>query len=278
MAWPADNQPSARPNRRSDARKPVAMNVGAIKIAFMTNSNHQLGELPAYHRRIAIVPRQGEVTAALEDDIHCMAVTLGHDGSRIVRVSAEMDRAPWNSCPGAMEVVRKTFEGALLAEVTVRGGKRDNCTHLYDLAELSAAHALDAASTIYDVTVTDPVDGKVTAHLRRDGEVKLDWVLADYIFVEPTEIAGRHLGKIRPWIETLEPAEREAARILQWASFVAHGRWLPWEKQSVGRLVATLSSQSGPSWPSGSASWSISARAIGARWTILTAPGLQEAN
>jgi len=43
-------------------------------------------------------------------------------------------------------------------------------------------------------------------------------------------IAGQMLTQLRDWIATLPPAEAEAARILQWASMVAHGRQMTdWE-------------------------------------------------
>jgi hypothetical protein len=51
-------------------------------------------DTPAFHRAIAIMPRAGEVTVLVEDDLHRMRVVLGHDGDVITRVDAKMIRAP----------------------------------------------------------------------------------------------------------------------------------------------------------------------------------------
>lgn len=192
--------------------------------------------MPGFRRRFVILPREGEVTAALEDDIHCMAVTLVHDGEQVLSVSAEMDRGPWNSCPGAIAVIMDSFSGVSLSKATHkatdRGDKRQNCTHLYDLAELAAAHALDTAPTHYDVHVSDPESGLVTAELYRNGERELQWQLENDNVIAPEPLAGSHLVKLRDRFGGLAGLEREAARILQWACLVAHGRTMPWDLQS----------------------------------------------
>lgn len=48
----------------------------------------------------------------------------------------------------------------------------------------------------------------------------------------PAAIAGRTLLTLRDWIAGLPADEREPARLLQWASLVAHGRTMPLEAQS----------------------------------------------
>lgn len=73
-----------------------------------------LAALPGFRRRFLVTPQPDCVTAAVEDDYHCMAVTLHHDGATIARIEAEMDRAPWTTCPGAAGVLKSTFEGATL--------------------------------------------------------------------------------------------------------------------------------------------------------------------
>ena len=123
-----------------------------------------------FRRRWRIEPNEDRITAALEDDIHCMAVTLHHDGDTIRSVEAVMDRWPWHTCPGAEAVVRDTFIGVKLAEAARRGEKQANCTHLYDLALLAAGHAGDGAPTHYGASVADPVDGLVESLLLRDGQ------------------------------------------------------------------------------------------------------------
>lgn len=185
-----------------------------------------------FRRRLRIVPAPGRVTAAVEDDFHCMVVTLGHDGAAITAVEASIERAPWTTCPGAVAVVRTTFTGTRLAEAAGRGRKSANCTHLYDLALLAAAHAGDAHPTVYDVFVSDPVERRSRAEVHRDGVLVFGWELESDILSAPADIAGMRLFDLRGWIASLPAGKQEAARILQWASLIARGRTIPMEAQS----------------------------------------------
>jgi Protein of unknown function (DUF2889) len=185
-----------------------------------------------FRRRFQITPRADSVTAAVEDDFHCMAVTLVHDGATVTAVDAVMDRWPWTTCPGATVELAKTFTGTALADVAKRGLKNSNCTHLYDLAVFAAAHAGDAVPTAYDVFVADKVEGHKSCEIRRDGNPVLNWTMHDDVLVEPATLAGTHVMQLRDWIASLDPATREAARILQWASLIAHGRDIPLADQS----------------------------------------------
>jgi hypothetical protein len=193
---------------------------------------HRIDDLPGYRRRILITPAARQVSAALEDDIHCMLVTLHHDGDRITGVVPEMERAPWTTCPGACEVLVRSFVGLPLAEARVPQLKRINCTHLYDLAVLAAAHAGDDTSFAYDVLVSDPIAGEQWVELRNEDKVLHCWHLRDGKIVAPAVIANLGLAQLRDWIATLEPAAAEAARVLQWASLVAHGRTMSMARQS----------------------------------------------
>ena len=82
--------------------------------------------LPGFRRRFLVTPAPDRVTAAVEDDYHCMAVTLHHDGASVASVDATMDRAPWTTCPGAPVVLAATFTGVALAEVARRGEKNQD--------------------------------------------------------------------------------------------------------------------------------------------------------
>jgi hypothetical protein len=172
------------------------------------------------------------VRTELEDDYHCMAVTLRHQGGVVTAVESEMDRAPWTTCPGAPVQLQATFAGVALAEVARRGEKSANCTHLYDLAQLGAAHAGDAGPTVYDILVSDPVEGRRRLELRRDGQAVMTWVEDDGQLVEPAAAAGATLLKLRDYIDSLPPREREEARLLRWGGIVAHGRLIPLANQS----------------------------------------------
>ena len=177
-------------------------------------------------------PAPGRVRAAVEDDYHCMHVVLHHDGVRISEVEGVMERAPWTTCPGAPLQLQQTFTGTTLAEAAARGEKQSNCTHLYDLAILAAAHAADSAPMVYDMVVSDPVDGCNTAEIRRNGEPVLTLGVERGAITSPAEIAGTPLMKLRSWIESLDPPAREAAKLLQWGAIIAHGRMIPLENQS----------------------------------------------
>lgn len=192
-----------------------------------------LDDLPGFRRRIRIVPEAGMVHAAVEDDFHHMTVTLRHDGARISAVEGRTMRAPWTTCPGAEQVLEETFVDVALAEAGRRGAKQANCTHLHDITVFAAAHAGDAGPLLYDVLVADPVGGRGEAEIRRNGEALLAWTLDDGMtLTEPPELAGKTLFQLRDWIAGLAPDRREAARILQWASLIAHGRQIPLAEQS----------------------------------------------
>ena len=80
--------------------------------------------------------------------------------------------------------------------------------------------------------VADAVDGQRRAEVRRDGVTVLGWTESAFRIVEPAELAGMTLDKLRPWIESLTPGLQEAARLLRWANMIANGRQIPIEKQS----------------------------------------------
>lgn len=193
----------------------------------------RLDDLPGFRRRIRIVPDAAVVRAAVEDDFHHMTVILRHDGRVIGGVEGRIVRAPWTTCPGAEAVLEETFRGVALAEAARRGAKQANCTHLHDLAVFAAAHAGETAPILYEVLIADPVEGRSAAEIRRDGEVVLGWTIDGGItLARPAELAGKTLFELRDWIAGLDPQQREAARILQWASLIAHGRQIPLAEQS----------------------------------------------
>ena len=191
-----------------------------------------LDELPGFRRRFRITPEAASVCAEVEDDFHHMSVTLRHDGKTATALDPVMQRVPWTICPGALTTIRDTFTGIALADFAARGEKRENCTHLYDLALLAAAHAEDREILVMDILVSDPIDSLRRAEIRRNGEFMVGWVDSKYKIVEPPEIAGISLDKLRPWIDSLTPPQREAARLLQWGAILAHGRSRPVAKQS----------------------------------------------
>lgn len=169
----------------------------------------------------------------VEDDYHHMMVILRHEGGVVTEIEPTMHRAPWTTCPGAPQQLRQTFVGVALAAFAARGEKSANCTHLHDLAVLAAAHAQDREPLAYDILVSDPVDGRRQVELRRNGEPLLGWTDQDNRILEPAELAGQGLfDPLRPWIDTLDPQQQEAARLMRWGAILAHGRTIPMERQS----------------------------------------------
>lgn len=173
----------------------------------------------------------------LEDDVHRMAVTLEHNGARVTDVSAVMERAPWNLCPGAVAKLKADWLDASLSRAARQIDKKANCTHLYDLAELAARHALDEAETEYEILASDPVEGVTELVLRRNGAVRQHWRAKDDVLIEPQAAAGLPLLGLRSWIATLSGDERAEARMLQWGSLVAHGRHIPWKTENTLRAL-----------------------------------------
>jgi len=192
----------------------------------------EANSLPGFRRRIEVLPSQGAVLAMVEDDIHCMAVVLRHDGETVLKVEPVTERMPWDTCPHAAEVLVRTFEGQRLEDVTAKRNKKQNCTHLHDLAVLAAAHALDSGRIVYEIAVSDPDHGMRLLEIRRNGDLLHRWVEENGTLTTPEAIAGKTLFTLRDWISGLDGDQQESARILQWASLIAHGRTMPVEEQS----------------------------------------------
>lgn len=188
--------------------------------------------LPGYRRLIRVIPESGCVTTLLEDDIHSMALRLSHGGGRVLAIEPVIDRMPWNTCPGAAAVLIDTFVGLPLTQVTLRRDRKANCTHLHDLAVLAASHADDTQELRYDIAVSDPIEGRRDLTLARDGVPVLHWIEQEGALVSPVQVRGRTLFALRDWIASLAPMQAEAARLLQWAGIVAHGRTIPMGEQS----------------------------------------------
>lgn len=187
---------------------------------------------PGFRRRVVVRTAPGAVAALLEDDIHCLSVILRHDGANVTAIEPSFPRAPWSTCPDATAKLVETFAGLPLAEVIARRDKKQNCTHLHDMAVLAAAHAHDPGDFVYDIIATDPKNGMRSLELRRDGELLHAWTERDGTLTAPPEIAGKTLFSLRDWIGRLSGTEQESARLLQWSSMVAMGRTMPMEQQS----------------------------------------------
>jgi hypothetical protein len=190
------------------------------------------GDEPAFHRHILITPGADSASAWVEDDYHHMGVTLHHDGETITRVTADMVRAPWSTCPGAVEQLAATFTGVRLDEAATRGEKQLNCTHLHDMAVIAAGNARGTGPIRYEITVTDKVDAVRIAEITREGALALRIVERDGMIEAPAEATGKTLFQLGDWIASLDGQGQEAARLLRWGAIIAHGRAIPMEQQS----------------------------------------------
>lgn len=191
-----------------------------------------LSQVSGFRRRFRITPDEGKVRSEVEDDYHCMSVTLCHDGSAVTDIEAIIDRAPWTTCPGAQKKLEDTFIGVALENFSEKGEKLTNCTHLYDLALLAASHACDSDVLDYDILVTDLIDGNRYAEIRSKKDVLLSWTEKGFHLTEPQEAAGIRLDKLGGWIKTLPENRQEAAKLLRWGNMIANGRSIPLEQQS----------------------------------------------
>lgn len=192
---------------------------------------------PGFRRRVRVTAGAGWVCSELEDDYHCMAVTLRHAQGIVHAVEPVLQRAPWTTCPGAVDQLQATFGGQALQAFAARGDKTQNCTHLHDLALLAAAHAQRAEPLVYDIRVSDPVAGRRAAEILRDGQRLLGWIEQDGCIAEPAALEGLRLDQLKPWIDRLEPPLQEAARLLRWGAVIAHGRVIPMDRQSDARRM-----------------------------------------
>lgn len=191
-----------------------------------------LDALPGFRRRFRIKPAPGYVSAEVEDDYHHMGVVVRHQDGVAVAIEPNMVRAPWTTCPGAVRRLQETFTGVRLSEFPARGNKLTNCTHLYDLAILAAAHAADEAPLVYDILTSDPEDGQNRTELRRDGKTLLSWALKGFEISAPADLAGVSLDKLKPAQVSSDPKIQEAVRVLRWGTMIAHGRAIPLSEQS----------------------------------------------
>lgn len=193
----------------------------------------RISEFEGYRRSIRIDSDGGARSfAELEDDIHAFAVALEHDGDSIRGVEVDIRRAPWTTCPGAEQALKRELTDMRLDDVRYLKDRQQQCTHLFNLASWAAAHALVCEHIEYDVLVSDPQDNVRHAEIWRDGKLVLEWDEAKFTLQAPPEIAGRNIFELNDWMKGLSPELQEAARILRWGNVVANGRMRSLAEQS----------------------------------------------
>jgi Protein of unknown function (DUF2889) len=183
-------------------------------------------ELPHghYHRRVIAIVEPGRVRAALEDESHCMEVTVYHD-TRVTDLQTESLRIPWNSCPNAGNKLRDLIGLPLqrMHESTGHDAKL-HCTHLFDLTRLAIARAKAGASVQYDIEVEDRVEHRTRAELLRDGQSLLVWNVHHRTVTGPEPFTGHSLIGAPQWPGGLDDATLEAALVFRRVFLVAQIR------------------------------------------------------
>lgn len=184
-----------------------------------------------YRRRIDLRRTGvGRVVGELEDDFHHFAIAVDHDTDAVTAVSAEGIRHPWDVCAEADRPIQAIVGVRLRDEATVLGAldARANCTHLFDLAGLTVAHA---ARTVderrFEAEVTDPDDGGARrARLWIDDTAVLDWQLHKREVIGPDRWTGIPLwrGFMKWALDRLDPPTAEAAIVLRRAIDISRGR------------------------------------------------------
>lgn len=186
-------------------------------------------------RAIDLQRRDAEtVVGWLEDDYHHLGITLVHDGHTIRDFRTYFQRYPWSTCPQAQDPLSGLIGKPLVSRASDIGkltNMRLQCTHLFDLAGLLAAHALEGRDhRIFKVTVTAPNahagdDYRLRGILEDDGKQVLSWDVEGSVIVEPAAIAGQSTERgFREWTETMALVDAERALVLRRALFIAANR------------------------------------------------------
>lgn len=188
----------------------------------------------AMHRRVLLEADGMRVNAALEDDFHHFALWLDHDGRRVTKIEGRALRNPWTSCPSAAGQLEQLVGCPLSARPLDGAGHIDakqQCTHQYDLALMALAQAARGGRREYLATVTDPVDGRSSAVLARDGQPCLHWTMDGSVIVEGSHLLGENLRKLdMVALGAGDPDLAEAVMLLRRTVMVGGGRAIDFDQ------------------------------------------------
>ncbi|MET0240545.1 MAG: DUF2889 domain-containing protein [Sphingobium sp.] len=183
---------------------------------------------PGLWRRISIYPAAGQVVGGLEDDAHRFILRFAHADGVIVSADVQADRFPWSTCPGAAPFLAERLVGQRVEAVAALDAYA-NCTHLYELAVLCAAHAGDAGPVVFDLKVGDrpTSEDRTVGTLAENGVEVLRWDVHGTMIEGPGHWAGRDQRKLSTWKTELTPADAERAMMLRRAFQVSGARRQP---------------------------------------------------
>jgi hypothetical protein len=197
-------------------------------IDYPENPNYGQGR---YRRRIRLSTVDNSVFGELEDSNHAFRCTIIHDGAYVIDIQSEVIRIPFDTCPGAVEPIRKLI-GLPLCEDTQEliphTDASANCTHLLDLALMSIRHASrKQGAWLYDICIEDQPDEQAAcAEIFANGELIHSWQTLNWEVKEPAVLKGKVLYKgFSKWAsEAFTGDIKEAAFALQKGYFVSSAR------------------------------------------------------
>jgi hypothetical protein len=183
----------------------------------------------AYRRKTIAEAGEFETFAAMEDDFHHFTVRVRHDGRRVTSVEGGAVRFPWSTCPGATAKLRELVSAPLRPTPDDPGPKppiAQQCTHLFDIAKFAIAQSARGGRRQYDVFIPDPLGGRTTGEIGRDGAPLLKWEVKDRVVVAPASFAGHSLKGRAEWpAGAIADADMlEAALMLRRALVIFRGR------------------------------------------------------
>ncbi len=180
---------------------------------------------PGLWRRIILHPVAGQIVGGLEDDVHRFFVRIDHRDGVITGAKAWAERFPWSTCPGAAPFLVEQLVGKSLVEVAALD-PYVQCTHLFELAVLCAAHAGDGEPIMFDLKVGDrpTSDDRAIAMLEENGEMLIRLPMLGSVIEGDGEWAGRDFRKLSTWRKELSPRMAERAMMLRRATQVSGAR------------------------------------------------------
>ena len=192
-----------------------------------------------YRRRIRITTAPGQARADLEDDPHRYGVIVRHDDERITAVEGIALRTPWDLCREATRVLDRLVGMPLSPDTQAvyrHTNGRAQCTHLFDLAGLAAAHAARGTpGREYDIDVSC-IDPRATrrARLRVDGHELLNWTLLRTRILGSQTFAGQDVRGMMPWAKArfIDRDALEAVIVLRRAVFISGNRMFDMDRMA----------------------------------------------
>lgn len=210
-----------------------------------------------FRRRVIVDASANVVRAGVEDCFHHFELRLRHDGLAVTSIDPVARRTPWTLCPAAGQQLQQLVGLPIGADVHRRTNlpdAREHCTHWYELALLSMAHAARGGRRQYDITVPDRkhrtalpylqpdgqvgmsghlVDGSTQGQLHRDGKLLLAWDIVDETIVNPGPCERQNLRTLGLWaahqatVGAFDDDYLEAVKQLRRGVHIAAGRIVP---------------------------------------------------